>query len=1077
MADGTLRFDTRIDDSGFVEGIKKLSSKQIKLQNEIKKTQMEMTKLEQAIKQMESAKVPTEEYKAIQAQIAEAQKKLNGYLETEQRMKDTGVNTQSRAWQNLQWKIEDARNALRAAKADLAALEASGGAFVTGGDPTKLADMRAKYDLLGGKLSEYQARLAEVTAKEEQNATSGSRVSRALGMIASAASRAWSGMQSLGNVMTSTFRKTGQLMAGVMRFAKSAILNLRKMTSIFSFGNKITNKFSSGMSRVLRSLILYRGILKILRNFIQTTWTALKTNEQFTSSLSKIKGNLYTAFQPIIDAAMPAINTLMSGLVKLTGYLAQFTSMLFGRTVKASQAAAKAQYKQAQAMEDASKSANNQLSSIDKLNNIVENKTGSDSGKVQPNFTYDIETSENVTDFVDKLKQAWENADFSEIGKIIAGKINDALKSINWENIQLATQKLARSIYTGINGYINEFDWQAWGATIGKGINTAVNFANDLLKGTDWSALGVGMGTKLQSIFDTIDWNALGMLLANGLNSISKYINSFYESADWTGFGSKVATSLNTAISNINWSNVGQALSNGLNIAIRSAYGFITTFDWSALGAGIGTNLQSIFDTIDWNALGMLLANGLNSISKYINSFYESADWTGFGSKIATSLNTSISNINWSNVGQALSNGLNIAIRTAYGFITTFDWSGLGQGVADSINKFMSNTDWTKLAKGASSLASGLLNTVTTAIREIDWQAIGNTIGDMISNIDWLELAESVIDLLVSAFNGLVSLIFGIGETIAENIMEGLSNGISLSEIIKNAGKWIKDHIFSPIINNIKKLFGIHSPSTVMEGIGRNIIQGMINGITSLVENVKTKFNKLVEDIKKFFENLPTWFRNKFTDALNKIKEVFGITAVKTHFSNVWDGIKSCFSKVSDWFKDTFTKAWTNVKNVFSTGGKIYDGIKEGIGDTFKAVVNKLIDGINTIIAVPFNAINGMLNKIRNVSILGFEPFKSFWGENPLKVPQIPKLATGTVVPANYGEFLAILGDNKREAEVVSPLSTMKQALKEVIQEMGGSGAGTINLNVYLSGKQIHSEVVRVDQEYRAQTGKSAFAY
>lgn len=983
MADGTLRFDTRIDDSGFVEGIKKLSSKQIKLQNEIKKTQMEMTKLEQAIKQMESAKVPTEEYKAIQAQIAEAQKKLNGYLETEQRMKDTGVSTQSRAWQNLQWKIEDARNTLRAAKADLAALEASGGAFVTGGDPTKLADMRAKYDLLGGKLSEYQARLAEVSAKEEQNATSGSRVSRALGMIASAASRAWSGMQSLGNVMTSTFRKMGQLMAGVMRLAKSAILNLRKMTSIFSFGNKITNKFGSGMSRVLRSLILYRGILKILRNFIQTTWTALKTNEQFTSSLSKIKGNLYTAFQPIIDAAMPAINTLMSGLVKLTGYLAQFTSMLFGRTVKASQAAAKAQYEQAQAMEDASKSANNQLSSIDKLNNIVENETGSDSGKVQPNFTYDIETSENVTDFVDKLKQAWENADFSEIGKIIAGKINDALKSINWENIQSAAQKLAKSVYTGINGYINEFDWQAWGATIGKGINTAVNFANDLLTGTDWSALGAGMGTKLQSIFDTIDWNALGMLLANGLNSISKYINSFYESADWTGFGSKVATSLNT----------------------------------------------------------------------------------------------SISNINWANVGQALSNGLNIAIRIAYGFITTFDWSGLGQGVADSINKFMSNTDWTKLAKGASSLALGLLNTVTTAIRKIDWQAIGNTIGDMISNIDWLGLAGSIIDLLVSAFNGLVSLIFGIGETIGRNIMEGLSNGISLSEIIKNAGKWIKDHIFSPIINNIKKLFGIHSPSTVMEGIGKNIMQGMINGITSLVENVKTKFNKLVEDIKKFFENLPTWFRNKFTDALNKIKEVFDITAVKTHFSNVWDGIKSCFSKVSDWFKDTFTKAWTNVKNVFSTGGKIYDGIKEGIGDTFKAVVNRLIDGINTIIAVPFNAINGMLNKIRNVSILGFEPFKSFWGENPLKVPQIPKLATGTVVPANYGEFLAVLGDNKREAEVVSPLSTMKQAFKEAIAEMGGVGVDTINLNVFLSGKQIHSEVVRIDREYKAQTGRSAFSY
>ena len=31
--------------------------------------------------------------------------------------------------------------------------------------------------------------------------------------------------------------------------------------------------------------------------------------------------------------------------------------------------------------------------------------------------------------------------------------------------------------------------------------------------------------------------------------------------------------------------------------------------------------------------------------------------------------------------------------------------------------------------------------------------------------------------------------------------------------------------------------------------------------------------------------------------------------------------------------------------------------------------------------------------------------------------------------------FAAILGDNNRETEVVSPLSTMKQALKEALEE------------------------------------------
>lgn len=55
-------------------------------------------------------------------------------------------------------------------------------------------------------------------------------------------------------------------------------------------------------------------------------------------------------------------------------------------------------------------------------------------------------------------------------------------------------------------------------------------------------------------------------------------------------------------------------------------------------------------------------------------------------------------------------------------------------------------------------------------------------------------------------------------------------------------------------------------------------------------------------------------------------------------------GIKSVFSNVSTFFKDTFTTAWSKVKEVFSKGGKIFEGIKEGIAEQFKKIVNSLID-------------------------------------------------------------------------------------------------------------------------------------
>ena len=146
--------------------------------------------------------------------------------------------------------------------------------------------------------------------------------------------------------------------------------------------------------------------------------------------------------------------------------------------------------------------------------------------------------------------------------------------------------------------------------------------------------------------------------------------------------------------------------------------------------------------------------------------------------------------------------------------------------------------------------------------------------------------------------------------------------------------------------------------------------------------------------------------------------------------SGAWKNIKNTFANIPDWFKTKFTEAWTNVKNVFSTGGKIFTGIKEGIAETFKTVVNGLIGGINTIISAPFKSINSMLNKIRNASVLGVTPFAKLWGENPLSIPQIPKLAKGGITD---GPMLAMIGDNPGGREVVSPLEDLTNIIASAV--------------------------------------------
>ena len=106
--------------------------------------------------------------------------------------------------------------------------------------------------------------------------------------------------------------------------------------------------------------------------------------------------------------------------------------------------------------------------------------------------------------------------------------------------------------------------------------------------------------------------------------------------------------------------------------------------------------------------------------------------------------------------------------------------------------------------------------------------------------------------------------------------------------------------------------------------------------------------------------------------------------------------------------------AWQAVKNVFSTGGKVFDGIKDGIVKAFKTVVNAIIRGINKVIKVPFDGINWALGKIKSIEIVGIKPFNWI---STINTPQIPELEKGGVLKKGQVGLLEGKGD-----EAVVPL-------------------------------------------------------
>lgn len=248
--------------------------------------------------------------------------------------------------------------------------------------------------------------------------------------------------------------------------------------------------------------------------------------------------------------------------------------------------------------------------------------------------------------------------------------------------------------------------------------------------------------------------------------------------------------------------------------------------------------------------------------------------------------------------------------------------------------------------------------------------------------------------------------------------------------------KWLWENILQPVVS---WLIDIAMPiiATVIDTVG-----GLFNGLVTIVSGA-------IGGILDILNGLLSFFSGDFAGGLSQIWE--GITGIfsaawegiKTifepvgdFFAGVWDGIKNAFAHVTDWFGGVFAAAWQAVKDVFSTGGEIFMGIVDGILEAFKAVVNAIIDGINAVVAIPFNGINSALKAIRDVSILGIEPFS--WIKL-IPVPQIPRLAQGAVIPPNK-EFLAVLGDQKNGTNIETPLSTMVQAFKQALAEDGGTG-------------------------------------
>lgn len=216
-------------------------------------------------------------------------------------------------------------------------------------------------------------------------------------------------------------------------------------------------------------------------------------------------------------------------------------------------------------------------------------------------------------------------------------------------------------------------------------------------------------------------------------------------------------------------------------------------------------------------------------------------------------------------------------------------------------------------------------------------------------------------------------------------------------------------------------------------------VKPLANNLTGLVgeliQDALEIHNKVIVPIVKWVQDyLYPIFVNSFRNMMNIVEPIIaGFIDCANGIITVLKGIVQFITGV---FTGNWSKAWSGIKNIF-----------KGAFDTMAASVKA---PLNVIIALFENLVNRIGSGI-NKLIRGFNSIKwnvPDWvpgiggkslGFNISQIPTIklPRLAQGGWVAANNPQ-LAIVGDNTREGEIVSPESKIREQVELALAKAGG---------------------------------------
>lgn len=471
----------------------------------------------------------------------------------------------------------------------------------------------------------------------------------------------------------------------------------------------------------------------------------------------------------------------------------------------------------------------------------------------------------------------------------------------------------------------------------------------------------------------------------NAAQTTSSWLTSLKQSlqnGDWNDIGSMFAKKTNEMIAKIKFGKAGRTLGDGITNAFKLAYAYLSQTKWNELGGGLADFLNGIISETDFNLVGRTFAARLNAL------------W-GF----------------------------------AFGFVSKFNFKKAGLSVGDFINGWIDEFDAAQVAKTASRAATGILNFISSALKRTNWRKVGNKVSEFINSIEWGEILRSLVDVIIGIIKATPQLLRGIVESLdfenaaalfgllfapkmAAKLLTTIKTNSAVKSSLGETGESVGSQIGGATATGLQKAVAGIQAAIIGWQIGTIIYNAAKPGIDKITNELAEAFNvdreiaateaymaaNRSQRIADYKQRGATWLTSSSSDY-----EVNYVAPLMLRYAAQYQDAGVTAKSAYDQYQGLLWAAGHSGYEGSAAEQYIEAQMLEWLRK--KSRQSDLAKGIASIIAT------------------------NHFG--------IPGLASGTVVPANYGQFAAILGDNKREPEVVSPLSTMKQALAEVIAEQG----------------------------------------